>query len=224
MKSSTDGQHSQVASQMPVGKRSLMDAALRTLASQRASETLSLRLIAREARLNHNTFYRHFTDVDHMLTELMHEAGDRLRAGISGVRSRLVPGEAPTRSVLQWLLEFARQHESLFLATYRTLHGPPCEARRIVEDCIDALVEEMRRELQALRYLPDGDDELWQEVLDLYVRRVFQLVVAQLESRSEVDDLLERCQRLLLVLVRGVTGAHQPADEMGHGSPVDHGP
>jgi len=69
---------------MATGKRQLMDAALRMLARQQHAETLSLRELAREAGLNHNTFYRHFDSLGQLQTELMTARHQRSPGGHRG--------------------------------------------------------------------------------------------------------------------------------------------
>ena len=94
-----------------------MEAAAR-LAARQGATSLVLREIAREAGLNHNTFYRHFTDLESMMHAIVEAFGSQLRQGLSDVRATLRPGEVPTQKVIGWLFDFARSHRDA-----RTTHG-----------------------------------------------------------------------------------------------------
>ena len=77
--------------EMAHGKKLLMEAATR-LAARQGATSLVLREIAREAGLNHNTFYRHFADLETMMQAIVYSFGDQLRQGLSEARATLRPG------------------------------------------------------------------------------------------------------------------------------------
>src|SRR5690242_10456677 len=71
---------------VPNGKRRLIEAALRLGARGASLTSLGLRELAREAGLNHNTFYRHFRDLDELAAALTEEISSQLMAGLKEVR------------------------------------------------------------------------------------------------------------------------------------------
>ncbi len=195
---------------MAAGKRQLMDAALRLLARQQHAETLSLRELAREAGLNHNTFYRHFDSLGQLQTALMADFTARLREGASTARADVGRDPSVVRRVVGWLFDFAAAHRDLFLVAYRTLHGPPSEGRMGLQLCMDEMRTDMLREQRAMNLLPAGHDEVWLRVLGAYGRAVYALVVRFLEAPAQRDALLRESEELLRVLIAGTMALHPP--------------
>lgn len=198
---------------MAAGKRQLMDAALRMLARQQGADTLSLRELAREAGLNHNTFYRHFDSLGQLQLALMDEFTMQLRQGTSDARSDVGRDPSVVRRVVGWLFDFAAAHRDLFLVAYRTLHGPPSEGRLGLQRCLDEMRRDMLREQRAMKLLPEGCDAVWLRVLGVYGRAVYALVVRYLEGPDQRDALLAESQELLAILVSGTLALHRP-DEL----------
>jgi AcrR family transcriptional regulator len=195
---------------MAAGKRQLMDAALRLLARQQHAETLSLRELAREAGLNHNTFYRHFDSLAQLQNELMADFTAQLREGTSTARADVGLDPSVVRRVVGWLFDFGAAHHDLFLVAYRTLHGPPSEGRMGLHRCLDDLRRDMLREQRVMKLLPEGQDELWLRVLAVYGRSVYALVVRYLEGPEQRDALLSESEELLAILVTGTMALHPP--------------
>ena len=193
---------------MAAGKRQLMDAALRLLAHQQDVDTLSLRELAREAGLNHNTFYRHFRDLQDLQTALMHDFTQRLREGTRQARANVGSHPSVTHRVVGWLFDFASQHREVFLVAYRTLHGPPGAAREHLQTCLDELRRDMLQEQRAMQLLPPGHDEVWMRVLAVYGRAVYGLVVRYLEHPRQRAALLRESEELLAILLAGTTALY----------------
>jgi TetR/AcrR family transcriptional regulator, fatty acid biosynthesis regulator len=196
---------------MAAGKRQLMDAALRLMASQQQAEALSLRELAREAGLNHNTFYRHFESLAQLQSALMADFTAQLRQGTSAARADAGREPSVVRRVVGWLLDFAAAHRELFLVAYRTLHGPPSEARDGLLQCLAELRRDMLREQRAMQLLPKGHDAVWLRVLAVYGRHVYALVVRYLEGPEQREALLRESEELLAILVAGTMALHPPA-------------
>jgi AcrR family transcriptional regulator len=195
---------------MAAGKRQLMDTALRMLARQQQAETLSLRELAREAGLNHNTFYRHFDSLGQLQLELMDEFTMQLRQGTSAARADVGREPSVVRRVVGWLFDFAAGHRDLFLVAYRTLHGPPSEGRMGLQRCLDEMRKDMLLEQRAMKLLPEGHDAVWLRVLGVYGRAVYALVVRYLEGPEQRDALLRESEELLAILVTGTMALHPP--------------
>ena len=196
--------------EMAAGKRQLMDAAMRLLARQHQADALSLRELAREAGLNHNTFYRHFDSLAQLQVQLMDEFTAELREGTRAARADVARDPSVVRRVVGWLFDFAAQHRDLFLVAYRTLHGPPSEGRTALQRCLDELRRDMLVEQRAMKLLPEGHDEVWMRVLAVYGRAVYALVVRYLEGAEQRDALLAESEELLGILVVGTAARHTP--------------
>jgi AcrR family transcriptional regulator len=187
---------------MASGKKQLMEAATRLAARQGAS-SLVLREIAREAGLNHNTFYRHFTDLDAMMQSIVAGFNDRLRQGLSDVRATLRPGEVPTQKVIGWLFDFARAHRDVFIVAMRERFGPPGPLRDSVHALLDQLTQDAQRDLTMLGFLPDVDPAYTRRLLEVSVNEVFRHCIEYLEAPQRRKELLGATQELLETLMAG---------------------
>ena len=167
---------------MATGKKLLMEAAAR-LAARQGATSLVLREIAREAGLNHNTFYRHFADLESMMQAIVESFGDQLRQGLSDARATLRPGEIPTQKVIGWLFDFARNHRDVFIVAMRERFGPPGPVRDAVQRLLEQLTADTQRDLTMIGFLPDIEPDYMRRVLEVSVNEVFRNCIEYLESR-----------------------------------------
>jgi AcrR family transcriptional regulator len=187
---------------MANGKKLLMEAAARLAARQGAS-SLVLREIAREAGLNHNTFYRHFDDLESMMQTMLESFGDQLRQGLSAARATLRPGEVPTQKVIGWLFDFARSHRDVFIVAMRERFGPPGRVRDAVERGLELLTTDTQRDLTMIGFLPDIDPAYMRRVLEVSVNEVFRNCIAYLEQPRRREELLAVTQEMFETMLAG---------------------
>ena len=179
-----------------------MEAAAR-LAARQGVTSLVLREIAREAGLNHNTFYRHFADIETMMQVIVTSFGDQLRQGLSDARATLRPGEVPTQKVIGWLFDFARSHRDVFIVAMRERFGPPGPVRDAVQGLIEQLTVDTQRDLTMIGYLPDVDPDYLRRLLDVGVNEVFRHCIEYLEEPRRRQALLLQTQELLETMLTG---------------------
>jgi AcrR family transcriptional regulator len=187
---------------MANGKKLLMEAATR-LAARQGATSLVLREIAREAGLNHNTFYRHFADLEAMMEAIVEAFGEQLRQGLSDVRATLRPGEVPTQKVIGWLFDFARSHRDVFVVAMRERFGPPGPVRDSVHRLLEQLTKDTQRDLTMLGFLPDVDPDYLRRLLDVSVNEVFKHCIEYLEKPRRRQELLATTQELLETMLAG---------------------
>ena len=179
-----------------------MDAAAR-LAARQGATSLVLREIAREAGLNHNTFYRHFADLESMMQAIVVAFGEQLRQGLSDVRATLRPGEVPTQKVIGWLFDFARSHRDVFIVAMRERFGPPGPVRDAVQTLLAQLTTDTQRDLTMIGFLPDIDPQYTRRLLEVSVNEVFVHCIEYLEEPRRRQELLGRTQELLETMLAG---------------------
>ncbi len=187
-----------------------MDAATR-LAARQGATSLVLREIAREAGLNHNTFYRHFADLESMMQAIVEAFGDQLRQGLSDVRATLRPGEVPTQKVIGWLFDFARSHRDVFIVAMRERYGPPGPVRDSVHALLEQLTHDTQRDLTMLGFLPDVDPAYMRRLLEVSVNEVFRHCIEYLEAPDRRKELLATTQELLETLLAGAAARDRAA-------------
>ncbi|MDO9002913.1 MAG: TetR family transcriptional regulator [Aquabacterium sp.] len=195
---------------MAQGKRLLMDTATRLLARQTLQSTLALRELAREAGLNHNTFYRHFSSLEEMQAAIIEEFVSNLRSGLTEARQQIPPGQSVSQVAIGLLFDFARQNSDPFILAYRVWHGPPSESRDLVQKAMDQLCDDMFRDLQALGILPKLDEARLRRLLAIDIQQVFRLCIAYLESPRSRTRLIDAGDELLRTLIAGAVVLQSP--------------
>ncbi|MGQ0598857.1 TetR/AcrR family transcriptional regulator [Aquabacterium sp.] len=177
---------------MAQGKRLLMDAAVRLARRMSGAHAVSLRELAREAGLNHNTFYRHFSSQEALLEEIVSDFGTQLRDGLRQARMQAPSLDELTATVVGWTLDFALAHQDVFIVALRERYGPPGPIREAVEGMLSQLQDDMLRELQMRQALPPLPESTLRPMLAILIDHTFKLCFEHIETPQA------RAQRLLM--------------------------
>lgn len=188
---------------MAPGKRLLMDATARLAARHSSAQTLGLRELAREAGLNHNTFYRHFDSLDGLLQEVLNDFGQELRRGLRQARESAPANEVVSLTVVGWLLDFALAHRDVFIVSMREQYGPPGPLRDAVRQMLTQLQEDMLHELRARQALPPVPDGALRLPLRIIIEQTFRLCIAHIETPEHKAQRLQDAQALFETLMLG---------------------
>ncbi|HEX5355275.1 MAG TPA: TetR family transcriptional regulator [Aquabacterium sp.] len=176
---------------MAQGKRLLMDAAVRLASRLSCAQSVSLRELAREAGLNHNTFYRHFSSQDALLEEIVSDFGQQLRQGLTQARLTAPSLMEVTPTVVGWTLDFALAHQDVFTVAMRERFGPPGPIRHAIEAMLQQLQDDMLAELQARGALPALPEATLRPILAIIIDQIFKMCHEHIEAPEH------RAQRLL---------------------------
>lgn len=137
------------------GKQRLIAAAMRLGAREGISLTsLGLRELAREAGLNHNTFYRHFTTIEDLAQAAASEIAEQLMTGMKDVRARSVKHDDATRGAAEYFLDFVERSPEAFLVGLRELHGGSPKMRAIFRAVIDYIATESVEQITSMNLAP----------------------------------------------------------------------
>lgn len=188
---------------MPQGKRLLMEAAARLAARHGSAESVSLRELAREAGLNHNTFYRHFDSLEDLLGAIVDSFGQQLRSGLARARR-----EAPTLlditpTVVGWTLDFALAHRDVFTVALRERFGPPGPLRDAVRAMLAQLQDDMLLELQARQALPALPEATLRPLLAIIIDQIFIMCHAHIEAPEHRAQRLDEARAMFETLMLG---------------------
>ena len=195
--------HSSFKNEYGQGRRKLLDAAARLVARE-GSARLTLRELAKEAGMSHNSIYRHFQSVEDMMPTLIGDFTLQLREGLRQAR-RLVPvNELPSRTVVGWLLDFALSNKDTFVVAMRERHGPMGPARQAIEQGAIQIVSDMRSDLRAAGRLPPLPDDKLDLALRVIVQQTFQLCISCIEAPERREALLAEAE---LIFAWCLTGA-----------------
>lgn len=185
------------------GRRKLLDAATRLVARE-GSARLTLRELAKEAGMSHNSIYRHFQSVEDMMPTLIGDFTRQLRDGLRQARSQVPADEMPSRTVVGWLLDFALSNKDAFVVAMRERHGPMGPARQAIEQGTLQIVSDMRSDLSTAGRLPPLSDDKLDLALRVIVQQTFQLCLDCIEAPEHREALLAEAE---LIFAWCLTGA-----------------
>jgi AcrR family transcriptional regulator len=139
------------------GKRRLIDAALRLSARGAALSSLGLRELAREADLNHNTFYRHFRDIDELGQAAAEEVSAQIMSGMKEVRSSAATHADATQGAAEYFLDFVEQNPDAFIVGLREAHSASTPMRRIMRRVLEEIAAESVDQIVTMNLAPGLD-------------------------------------------------------------------
>lgn len=185
------------------GRRKLLDAVARLVARE-GSARLTLRELAKEAGMSHNSIYRHFPSVGDMMPTLIGEFNLALRNGLRQARSQVPPDELSSRTVVSWLLDFALVNKDCFVVAMRERHGPLGPARAAIEQGTHQILADMRSDLGAAGRLPPLPPDKLDLALRIIVQQTFELCLSYIEAPERREALLAEAE---LIFAWCLTGA-----------------
>lgn len=203
------------------GKQRLIEAALRLAA--RDGTTLSavgLREMAREAGLNHNTFYRHFRNAEDLVAAAAEEIATQLMVGLKAVRQRAARHADATVGAVEYFLDFVEANPDVIVVGIRELHSLASPMRVVLQRVLETIAHESVAQITSQNLVKlESREQLFQVSLDItrymfshgldlidhpqdreaiaaklvsHIRRQFlgSIAVQQLETRKHRDTLI----------------------------------
>ncbi|MES1940026.1 hypothetical protein T5B8_07273 [Salinisphaera sp. T5B8] len=191
-----------ISADTPRGKRRLIEAAARLAMRKGSTRSLVLREVAREAGLNHNTFYRHFDDVPGMMLAIVDDFVGELRQGLRRELMRVPAGEVPSPWVVGWFFDFALEHDAVFTVAFRERYGPPGPLRKRVVDTMAAIREDMIVDFQTLGWLVEADiDDDLRALIDIMVNEVFCMGLDLIDDPNRRERMLKTASGLFSLVI-----------------------
>ncbi|HZX51857.1 TetR family transcriptional regulator [Pseudomonas sp. XK-1] len=188
----------------PEGKRLLLAAAAKLAVLRGSPHALVLREVAREAGLNHNTFYRHFEDMESMLRVMAEDFAVQVRQGIREARANVKPGTPLSEVVVGWLFDLALENVDIFTVSLRELHGPAGPFRDVVRRLLASLAEDMCEDLRQLPELRTVEPSMLRGAVDLLIRNTAWLCLDYLEHPEQRQLLLDTAHEAFSSTIAGV--------------------
>jgi TetR/AcrR family transcriptional regulator, fatty acid biosynthesis regulator len=185
------------------GKRLLLDAAAKLVANHSSASMVSLRELAREAGLNHNTFYRHFSNFEDLLQTLVDTFGQELREGLAQARLAAPSPDAISHHAMDWLLDFAQTNQNVFLVAIRERYGTGGPLQQAVTTMQQHIEDDMLAHLcarQALPPLPEADLRL---ALRLIMDNAFHLCMLHIQDPKNKAKHLDQAKAVFDTVVMG---------------------
>ena len=187
------------------GKRKLIEAALRLTAGGRSFASLGLREVAREARLNPNTFYRHFATLDDLAREAVESVSRRLRPMLRRERwlaAHDEPHSVPRRACVAFFA-FALENREAFLSALAEYHGMSPALREAVRVNLNEVSAEMAEDVVQLNLMPALPRETVEEICTQIVLQLFHLSREFIGNAAQRESLIDYAERFIVRLFMG---------------------
>jgi AcrR family transcriptional regulator len=206
------------------GKRQLMAAALLLSASGRSLNSIGLRELAREAGLNPNTFYRHFSDVDDLGMTLIEEMSTQLRQPLRDLRReaaaravRAGAGDVPmlfgidmqrgrrvTHETVQLFFDFVDRQPAVFSLGVRELHGASALLRQTLVRVMDEFADDMALDILEFKLLPSNLEHTHvRQISHLVSRGLFAQVLDYLAQPARQATIRALAEEQIILLFTG---------------------
>lgn len=146
---------------LPGGKQKLIEAAFRLCARDGITlSSLGLRELAREAGLNHNTFYRHFGNTDELAHAAATQLAARIMAGMKQVRRSAATHADATVGAAEYFLNFVQQNPDAFIVGLREIHSIASPMRKLLRQVLDDIAAESVEQITSMNLVPGVDAEI----------------------------------------------------------------
>lgn len=140
------------AQQKEKTRRSIIEAALNQLSSEKSFASLSLREVTREAGIAPTSFYRHFKDMEELGLTLVDESGLALRQLMRKARKRFEDGGSIISTSVQTFMEFTENNPNVFRVLFHERSGTTEALRSAVAREIQFFIVELNDFLQAVGF------------------------------------------------------------------------
>ena len=136
---------------LPDGKRRLIASALKLAARDGSSlSSLGLRELARDADLNHNTFYRHFDDLSDLGRAAAEAVVTQVMIAMRKIRESAATHEDANIGAAEYFLDFARDNPELVVVGLRELHGRGSPMRVALQQALADIAHESTAQIVEL--------------------------------------------------------------------------
>ena len=195
----------------PAGKQKLIEAALRLAARDGITlSSLGLRELAREAGLNHNTFYRHFRDPEALGQAAAESIAAQLMSGLKDVRRRAARHADATEGAVEYFLDFVSANPDVFAVGTRELHSLASPMRGVLERVLETVAHESVGQITAQNLVPLANRELLFEVSLDITRHLFSHALDVIERPQDRQRLTVRLVQHIRRQFLGAMATHAP--------------
>ncbi|PTU32433.1 TetR family transcriptional regulator [Stenotrophobium rhamnosiphilum] len=187
----------------PTGREKLLSAALKLAAKSRNLSTIGVRELGREAGLNPNTFYRHFTDLDDLSMALIDQLGKELRVPLQALRRSIVSREENAVRTVELVFDFAKDHPDVFIVGVRELYGASPRVREALRRTIGEVAGDLAEDMRVMQITPGLDDKTARELAEVVAVQTFHSTLDYLEHPDQRSEILRRVVQFINALFVG---------------------
>lgn len=187
----------------PTGRDRLLAAALKLAAKSRNLSTIGVRELGREAGLNPNTFYRHFSDLDELSMALIDQLGKNLRVPLQTLRRSIVSREENAVRTVELVFDFAKDHPDVFIVGVRELYGASQPVREALRRTIGEVAGDLAEDMRVMQITPGLDDKTARELAEVVAVQTFHSTLDYLEHPDQRAEILRRVVQFINALFVG---------------------
>lgn len=163
---------------------------------------MGVRELAREAGLNPNTLYRHFTDVSDLGVAAVAAVVPPLREGLRRMQQPSGSVGETIKGAVGHFFEFVERDPEALVFAARELHGALPKLREALREAVRGLTEEVVAGLAAFSARPVAPDAA-RELADAIVKQMFELALELVAYPLRRAEIVARAERFVLTLFVG---------------------
>lgn len=187
----------------PTGRDRLLSAALKLAAKSRSLNSIGVRELGREAGLNPNTFYRHFSDLDELSMALIDKLSTELRVPLQTLRRSLTSREENVVRTVELVFDFASQQPEVFMVGVRELYGASQPVREALRKAISDVAGDLAEDMRLMQMAPGLDEKVARELAEVVVVQSFHSTLDYLEHPDQRAEILRRIVQFINALFVG---------------------
>jgi AcrR family transcriptional regulator len=182
-------------------RQRIIDGAFTLLDVNKSFTAISLREVAREAKIAPTSFYRHFSDINELGLTLVDESGLALRQLMRQARQRIASGNGIINISVDTFLEFILSNPNVFRLLLREHTGTSSSFRAAVKREIQHFTEELADYLADRLSIPLPIANLQAEAM---VKLVFSAGAEVIDAdQTETEKIAKRVKTQLRFIEKG---------------------
>jgi TetR/AcrR family transcriptional regulator, fatty acid biosynthesis regulator len=207
------------------GKTLLINAALKLALNTRSIGALGVREIGREAGLNPNTFYRHFSSLEDLGLAILNEVIASWRQPLRDMRRKAADAAstripAPNVSTEYWSVclkrakvvarftidgyfDFVLQNPEAFMIGVSEMSGSSQKMRTRIQGALSDLAADLAEDIRIYQLLPMLSDGALQEMSTIIIRQIFMLSTNYIDTPDKREEMRKMAYDLMISLVAG---------------------
>ncbi|MEQ6886280.1 TetR family transcriptional regulator [Salicola sp. Rm-C-2C1-2] len=175
----------------------LLQASLRLVTSSRSISSLGIRELAREAGLNPNTFYRHFSDLDDFGLFVLECIASEVKHQVRRLRTAAATSDQAAHESVYFVYEYFRTNPAVVMVAVRELHGPSLVLRQALARQLEEAASEMADDVTERALVPQVSRTTVLDIARTMVRFMLFRGMDYIEHPEQQKAIQQETERFL---------------------------
>lgn len=185
------------------GKQKLIDAALKLSAEKRSFANIGLRELAREAKLNPNTFYRHFDSLEELGVYMIDEVGATLLDALAKVQSQKFDPTRVNEQALDLFFDFVLQYQDALTVAACERYSSSVALRQALEERLETFAINIANNVAKMGALAVLPREKINQVMRHITQHCFRVAVDYIEQVDQREQIRNDTRDYIMMLFLG---------------------